>query len=204
MTPVTYLCLEHQSESLFKDRGSKFLGFAYPVFSPEEIKRILKKLKEEHPKAVHFCYAYRLGQDENNFRANDDGEPSGSAGKPILGVIDHFKLRNTLLVVVRYFGGVLLGVPGLINAYKMASHEAVQANKIIERKIEKKLSLQFDYTLMNDVMRVVKQFQCHIIKQELLLFCELELSIWISDYEKAYEKFHSLYGVRCMLDESKL
>lgn len=198
MSENTYLCLERKSESLFKDRGSKFLGYAFPVSTPDEVKSILKQLKEEHPKAVHCCYAYRLGHDEHQYRANDDGEPSGSAGKPILGVIDHFKLNHTLVAVVRYFGGVLLGVPGLIHAYKTAAHDAVEANVITERKIEKQLHLQFDYTLMNEVMRIIKQYGCTIIHQDLLLFCEMKIGIWVAQYDEVYFKFSSMYGVTCL------
>ncbi len=137
----------------------------------------MRELKEEHPKAVHHCFAYRIGTDGNNFRSSDDGEPSGSAGKPILGQIDNKKLTNTAIVVVRYFGGILLGVPGLINAYKTSASFALQLNQIIRKPVLVNYRLQFDYTILNDVMRIIKKNDCIILKQELQLFCMMETSI---------------------------
>lgn len=137
----------------------------------------MKELKEEHPKAVHHCFAYRIGNDGNNFRSSDDGEPSGSAGKPILGQIDSKELTNTAIVVTRYFGGTLLGVPGLINAYKTAASFALQLNSIIRKPVMVNYRLQFDYTILNDVMRIIKKNDCIILKQELQLFCMIEASI---------------------------
>jgi uncharacterized YigZ family protein len=188
----TYKTIELETVSEFKDRGSKFIGFAIPIQTIEDIKKYLKQLKELHPKAVHYCYAYRLGFDKTNFRANDDGEPSGSAGKPILGQIDSFDLTNVLIVVVRYFGGTLLGVPGLINAYKSASQDTLEQATIIEKNIESVFQIEYDYTIMNDVMRVIKQFDSNVIKQKMNLFCELEVGIPLKNEAQFIEKISEI------------
>jgi len=179
----------------FKDRGSQFLAYAYPLSSVEEFKLKLKALKEEHHKAVHHCFAYRLGVDGNTFRVSDDGEPSGSAGRPILGQIDSKELTNVLIIVVRYFGGTLLGVPGLINAYKTAAALALQTTPIIKKQIEVNYFLHFDYTRMNDVMMVVKQYNCTVIKQEMNLFCDVEIGIPKNRLDEVLYKFKDLHTV---------
>ena len=180
-TIYTYKTISNLTEAEFKDRGSRFLGFAFPIKSVEDTKRHIKHLKELHPKAVHHCFAWRLGFDQTSYRANDDGEPSGSAGKPILGQLDSFGITNTLIVVVRYFGGTLLGVPGLINAYKTVAQDCLTLNTIVEKNIEHFYSLEFDYTIMNDVMRISKQYQCTILKNEMKLFYQLEIGIALID-----------------------
>ncbi len=179
----------------FKDRGSQFLAYAYPLSSVEEFKLMLKALKEEHHKAVHHCFAYRLGVDGNTFRVSDDGEPSGSAGRPILGQIDSKELTNVLIIVVRYFGGTLLGVPGLINAYKTSAALALQTTPIVQKQIEVNYFLHFDYTRMNDVMMVVKQYNCTVIKQEMNLFCDAEIGIPKNRLEEVLYKFKDLHTV---------
>lgn len=176
----------------FKDRGSRFLAYAFPVSSPAEFKNRLNELKEEHPKAVHHCFAYRLGTDGNNFRSSDDGEPSGSAGRPILGQIDSKELVNTAIIVVRYFGGTLLGVPGLINAYKTAASFALQLNPIVKKPVTINYRLQFDYTILNDVMRIIKKNDCVILRQDLQLFCMIEASIPKSQLELCILQLKSL------------
>ena len=181
--------------SEFKDRGSKFIAFASEVSTIDEVKNKLKHLKEEHPKAVHFCYGFRIGTDGNVFRAADDGEPSGSAGKPILGQIDSAGLTDILIVVVRYFGGTLLGVPGLINAYKTAAYEALQLAVVVEKNMEARYALEFPYTLMNDVMRIVKQYQVRIVTSEMTLFCEYEIRIPLTEVTDAIDKFEKLREV---------
>lgn len=191
-----YYTIEKEAVAEFKDRGSRFLGYAFPVNSPDEFKKRLKALKEEHPKAAHHCFAYRVGTDGNQFRAGDDGEPSGSAGKPILGQIDSKGLLNTGVVVVRYFGGTLLGVPGLINAYKMTTLLALQLTPIIQKPVLVTYSLEFDYTLMNDVMMVVKRFGCTVLKQELQLFCNMELGVPKIDEASFLEKVKDMHGVQ--------
>lgn len=172
-----FYTIERPSQAEFKDRGSKFLAYAYPLQSTDEFKKILQELKKEHPKAVHHCFAYRLGLDGNTFRVTDDGEPAGSAGKPILGQIDSKQLTNLLVVVVRYFGGTLLGVPGLINAYKTASSFALQLSPIVQKPVEKLYNIQFDYTQINDIMTILKQYNCRIISQEMQLFCNIKAGI---------------------------
>ena len=177
MPALIYTTIAHSAESDFRDRGSKFFGYAYSVSATEEAKQHLQRLKKLHPKAVHHCFAWRIGADGEQSRANDDGEPSGTAGKPIEGQIISRNLTNVLVVVVRYFGGTLLGVPGLINAYKTAAAEALDKAGREERKVEHRFLVQFDYTQMNDVMQVVKQFQCRLGKQEMGLYCLYE--IWV-------------------------
>jgi uncharacterized YigZ family protein len=179
----------------FKDRGSRFLAYAYPIESPEEFKNHLQQLKKEHPKAVHHCFAYRIGLDGNNFRSSDDGEPSGTAGKPILGQIDSRELTNVLVVVVRYFGGSLLGVPGLINAYKTASAMALQLTPAIRKPVETNYVLHFDYTQMNEVMMLVKKYNCTVIRQETQLFCQMKIGVPISRQEEFLYKMNELRGV---------
>ena len=178
-----YLTIEKESVAEFKDRGSRFLAYAFPISKSEDFKKRLNQLKEEHPKAAHHCFAYRVGTDGNNFRSSDDGEPSGSAGRPILGQIDSKELVNMAIIVVRYFGGTLLGVPGLINAYKTSAVLALQANSIVKRPVCENYRLQFDYTILNDVMRIIKKNDCVILKQELQLFCIIETSIPRSQVE---------------------
>lgn len=172
-----YLTISQPAIAEFKDRGSKFIAFAYPASTVDECKNYLLILKKEHPKAVHYCFAYKLGLDDNIFRSNDDGEPNGSAGKPILGQILSKQLTDVLVVVVRYFGGTLLGVPGLINAYKTATALVLQTTPIIQKPIEVYKEFEFDYTKMNDIMIIVKKYNCSIIKQEIQLFCLLKLGI---------------------------
>jgi len=172
-----YFTIEKTATAEFKDRGSKFLAYAFPVKTPEQVKECLQEVKKEHPKATHHCYAYRLGMGELQYRANDDGEPSGSAGKPILGQIDSKQLTDVLVVVVRYFGGTLLGVPGLINAYKMAAAMVLQLIPAVQKNVELKYKLSFDYTIMNDVMMIIKQTNCTVLSQELQLFCAMEIGV---------------------------
>src|SRR5947209_11574832 len=159
-----YYTIERPATAEYKDRGSHFIAYVFPIQAVDDFKKRLKELKEAHPKAAHHCLAYRLGADGLNFRANDDGEPSGSAGKPILGQIDSKQLTNVGVIVVRYFGGTLLGVPGLINAYKTVTSLALQLTPIIQKPILITYEIQFDYTLMHDVMLVVKRFGCLVLE----------------------------------------
>lgn len=184
--------IEKEAVAEFKDRGSRFIAYAFPISSADDFKKRRKELKEEHPKAVHHCFAYRIGNDGNNFRSSDDGEPSGSAGKPILGQIDSKSLTNIAVVVVRYFGGSLLGVPGLINAYKTATSFALQTSIVLKKPVLINYRLQFDYTILNDVMRIIKKYECVIVKQELQLFCVIELSIPRSGLETCLSRLKEL------------
>ena len=192
-----YNTIEKPSTAEYKDRGSRFLAYAYPVATADDFKKYLKALKEEHPKAAHHCFAYRIGTDGNNFRAGDDGEPSGSAGKPILGQIDSKGVTNVAVIVVRYFGGTLLGVPGLINAYKMVTSLALQLTPIIQKPILENYELQFDYTLMNEIMMVVKRFGCVVLQNEAQLFCRMILGIPKENLENCLNKIKDLHGVEC-------
>ncbi|RAJ87856.1 putative YigZ family protein [Chitinophaga dinghuensis] len=190
-----YFTIDKNAVAEFKDRGSKFLAYAYPVKSAEDVKTCLLEIKKEHPKATHHCYAYRLGTDGLQYRANDDGEPSGSAGKPILGQIDSKQLTDVLVVVVRYFGGTLLGVPGLINAYKLSTAMVLQLVPVIQKNVEKRYHLSFDYTIMNDVMMVVKQHNVTVLAQEMQLFCSMDIGIPKSQEELCLLKLQDIRGL---------
>jgi uncharacterized YigZ family protein len=172
-----YYTIEKASVAEFKDRGSKFIAYAFPIATADDFKKQLQQLKKEHPKAVHHCFAYRMGNDGNNFRSSDDGEPSGTAGKPILGQLDSKQITNAAVIVVRYFGGTLLGTPGLINAYKTATALSLQLTPVIQKQVEVNYNLQFDYTQMNEVITLLKQYQCNIVRQEMQLFCAITAGI---------------------------
>lgn len=172
-----YKTIEQSATAEYKDRGSKFMAFAYPIEKVEDFKKYLLALKKEHPKAVHHCFAYRIGTDGNNFRVSDDGEPSGTAGKPILGQLDSKEVTNVAVIVVRYFGGSLLGVPGLINAYKTVTSLVLQVTPIVQKQLEVKYIIHFDYTQMNDVIMLMKQCNCTLISQEMQLFCNITAGI---------------------------
>ena len=171
-----YFTIAKPAVAEFKDRGSKFMAYAYPIETTDDFKKLLQRSRKEHPKAAHHCFAYRLGTDENTFRVSDDGEPSGTAGRPILGQIDSKQLTNVLVIVVRYFGGTLLGIPGLINAYKTVTGLSLQVTPAIQKQVEVKYSIEFDYTQMNEVMMIMKQYNCTVISQEVQLFCLIHAS----------------------------
>jgi uncharacterized YigZ family protein len=177
MEKDTYRSIEAKCEGLFKDKGSKFLSFAYPVSNEEEVKTILQELKKEHYSARHHCYAYRLGCRGELYRANDDGEPSGTAGRPILGQLLSKDLSNVLVVVVRYFGGTLLGVSGLINAYKHAAFDALEQATVLEHLMTNRYRLCFSYALQNQVMRVIKEDELEIVQSEFAMDCQLIVGI---------------------------
>jgi uncharacterized YigZ family protein len=195
LTPDYYYTIEKDGYAELKDRGSKFLAYAFSITDAADFKKRLQGLKEEHPKAAHHCFAYRLGIDGNNFRSSDDGEPSGTAGKPMLGQIDSKQLTNVAVIVVRYFGGTLLGVPGLITAYKTATALALQTTPVIQKAIEINYQLQFDYTKMNEVMTIVKKYNCSILNQKMELFCVMEVGISKSNLELVLLKLKEVYGV---------
>ena len=173
----TYLTIEKPSEGIFRDRGSKFLAYAYPIASEQDIKQIVSGLKQKHPKANHHCYAMRLSTDRSVFRINDDGEPSGTAGRPILNVLLSRNVTNIIVVVVRYFGGTLLGVPGLINAYKTAAELALNETKVIERTVNDVYAVSFDYLQMNEVMRIIKDEGLEVLEQQFDNSCSVRISI---------------------------
>jgi uncharacterized YigZ family protein len=190
-----YNTIEQTSTAEFKDRGSRFIAYAFPLAAKEMFKEKLNEVKKEHPKASHHCFAYRIGTDGNNFRSGDDGEPSGSAGKPILGQIDSMGLTNVLIVVVRYFGGTMLGVPGLINAYKSAASMALQTTPVVQKAIEINYELLFDYSLINPVMNIVKQYNCTVHQQELQLFSRMLIGIPKNRLEEVLYKLKDLHSV---------
>lgn len=196
MATDTYKTIEKSSQGFFKDKGSKFYSFAYPLKSDQEVKEIINLLKKEHHSARHHCYAWQLGFEEIKTRANDDGEPSSTAGKPILGQIQSFGVTNVLIVVVRYFGGTLLGVSGLINAYRNAAADALNNAKIVEKIVESQFELFFTYNELNDVMHILKQENYTIVSTDFKEHCHLIFSVRKSETEKAKTIFSNLYKVK--------
>lgn len=188
-----YFTIDGPATAEYKDKGSKFIAYSFCIKTKEEFKIHLQALKKEHPKAVHHCFAYRLGYDGNNFRVSDDGEPSGTAGKQILAQIDSKNLSDILVIVIRYFGGTLLGVPGLINAYKTATSLVLQCTPVIKKSIEINYSLQFNYTEMNEVMRILKKYNCTILNNEMKLFCKIEMGI---PKERLAETLYALENIQ--------
>lgn len=172
-----YKTIETPAEGLYKEKGSKFIAFAYPVRTEEAVKEIVGEIKVRYYDARHHCYAYRLGADKKKFRANDDGEPSSTAGKPILGQILSYDLTDILIVVVRYFGGIKLGVSGLINAYRAAAADAIGHARIVEKTDDEVFRIKFDYTVMNEVMRVVKEEEPEVMSRDFSMECRMTLSI---------------------------
>ena len=192
----TYKTITTASEEvLFKDRNSKFFGYAFPVTTEEEIKEHLEQLKKKHHSARHWCYAWQLGKEDQHYRANDDGEPSNSAGMPIYGQIQSFEVTNILIVVVRYFGGVKLGVGGLINAYRTAAQMALEVAQIEERTINFQYEISFGYPEMNKVMRVIKENNLDVVNQKLELDCKLYILVRKGEAEAVFEKFNTIYKV---------
>lgn len=180
---------------LFKDKNSKFYGFAFPVTNEDQIKQHIEDLKKEHYSARHWCYAYQIGTEKMQYRANDDGEPNNSAGMPIYGQIQSFEVTNILIVVIRYYGGVKLGVGGLINAYRTGAQLALEASKIVEQTINKNYKLKFEYKNMSKVMRILKENEVEITNQTLELNCLLEISVRKSHSSKVFDLFKLFFGV---------
>ncbi len=193
--PHKYKTLAGTGTGDFRDRGSKFLAYAYPIQSVQDVKDRLQALKKEHPKAVHHCLAWRIGTDGSQYRASDDGEPAGSAGKPILGQIDSLELTNTLVVVVRYFGGSLLGVPGLINAYKTATLQSLEGIPKIEKWVEASYEFSFDYPAMGEVLYLLKQSEATLYKQDLQLFCIVNAGIPVHLADACLAKLTEIRGL---------
>jgi len=193
----TYKTLTNASdEVLFKDKNSKFFGYAFPVLNEESIKQHIEDLKKQHHSARHWCYAYQLGTEKITYRANDDGEPSNSAGQPIYGQIQSFDITNVLIVVVRYFGGIKLGVGGLINAYRTAAQLALENATIIEKTINNEYKITFDYKNMNKVMRIIKEKKIKIVNQKLELDCQIHITVRKKDANQIFELFNNLYEVK--------
>ncbi len=191
--------IEQPAQAEYKDRGSKFVAYSFPIDTPEDFKKHLAELKKEHPKAVHHCFAYRIGTDGKQFRLSDDGEPSGTAGKQIMGQIDSKKATNLCIIVVRYFGGSLLGVPGLINAYKMSSLLVLQMVPVVQKPVLINYSIQFDYTQMNDVMMILKQLHCVIVQQETQLFSIFKVGVTKAKRDELLYRIKNLRNVEIMI-----
>lgn len=183
-------------EILFKEKNSKFYGYAFPVISEEEVKTHLELLKKEHFSARHWCYAYQIGTEKTHYRTNDDGEPNNSAGMPIYGQIQSFEVTNILVVVVRYFGGVKLGVGGLISAYKTAAQMVIQNSEIIEKTIDKHFSLVFGYAHMNKVMRIIKEKNLTVVSQKMELDCEIVVATRKKNAQNLRATFEKLYEIQ--------
>ena len=192
----TYKTIETASEEvLYKEKNSKFFGYCFPIRYEELVKEILEKIKKEHYSARHWCYAFQIGTEQIHYRANDDGEPSGSAGLPIYGQIQSFELTNILVIVVRYFGGVKLGVGGLVTAYKETAKMALENCEIIEKTIDIHYKIKFDYKHMNRVMRIIKEKNINIVGQKLELDCEIEIAVRKRDSEMIFTTFENLYEI---------
>ena len=183
-------------DEIYKEKGSKFIGYAYPVKNEEDIELALEDVKAKHHKARHFCYAWQLGKDYSKFRANDDGEPSNSAGMPIYGQLQAFNLTNCYVVVVRYFGGTKLGVGGLINAYKTTAQQTLAKAKITKHTIDEEFKVHCNYDMMNVVMRYIEEDQLNLIHQNLEMDCDFTLSVRQKDFERVIKKFQKVYGLK--------
>jgi len=191
-----YLTIKQPTEGLFKAKGSKFIAYAYPVFQQTDIKNALNEIKSKHPKARHHCYAWKLGLDNNLYRANDDGEPSGSAGKPIFGQIRSNNLSNVLVIVVRYFGGTLLGVSGLIEAYKKATADALEKASIIKKEVHQHFTIAFTYAQMNVVMTALKKLNITVLNKSFTENCIIQISLRQSRVQTVLIHFEKMEGVK--------
>ena len=183
-------------EILFKEKNSKFFGYSFPIESESEVKTIIDSLRKQHPHAVHYCYAYQIGTDTPTYRANDDGEPSNTAGMPIYGQIQSFGVTNILVVVVRIFGGIKLGVGGLISAYRLAAQSTLESAVIIEKTIDIHFLISFEYKNINKVMRVIKEKNIEIVSQKMEMSCELEISTRKKNAEMILDIFNTLFEVQ--------
>ena len=192
----SYLTVKQPAQGLFKDKGSKFIGYIFPIQSVEDVKGILEELKAEHPKARHVCWALRLSTDRSVFRVNDDGEPSGTAGKPILNTLLSANLTQVCVAIVRYFGGTLLGVPGLIHAYKEASLAAIKEAEIIEKTIKDRYQIHVPYTQLNKVMKILKDENITILAQDLDTECSLIIEIRQQFVLKIITLLENIYNLR--------
>ena len=202
-SPSQYRTIAAKESALFTDKGSKFIAYAFPIETPADFKKHLEKIKKEHPKATHHCFAYRLGQNKDQFRANDDGEPSGTAGRPILGQIDSLGLTNVLIIVVRYFGGTLLGVPGLIHAYKTAAAAVLEKSPLLYKDITTSCRIECDYTALNEVMQMLKQERVAMTEKNIGLYCDIVALIPVEIKESLINSINALPGctVKEMADQ---
>lgn len=192
----SYKTIVNHTEGFFKDRGSKFISHAYPVKTEEDVKEILAQLRKDYYDARHHCYAYILNPDKSAFRINDDGEPSGSAGKPIHGQLLSYDLTNVLVVVIRYFGGTKLGIPGLINAYREATRDALEQAEIITLTVDEYFEIEYEYPLMGNVMRIIKDENLEQVNTQFEINCKIELRVRKNDYQRIADEFGKIHGVK--------
>ncbi|KAA0989997.1 IMPACT family protein [Dyadobacter aurulentus] len=195
----TFQTIAQPSEGFFKDKGSKFLSYAFPISAEADAKEHLGMLKELHPKAVHHCYAYRLGTDKMSYRISDDGEPSGTAGRPILNTLYSRDVTNVLIVVVRYFGGTLLGVPGLISAYKTATESALDSAVVVTRHFINRYKMEFQYPQMNEAMRIVKEMELPVLDQQFEMECSMIVEVRVSATEVFVSRSQKVDGLKLTL-----
>jgi len=198
---TTFTTISKQSEGLYKDRGSKFISFAFPVKDEMEIKELIENLRKKYHDARHHCYAWRLGLEPGSSRANDDGEPASSAGKPILNHIESAGLTNILIVVVRYFGGTLLGVGGLINAYRHAAEDALRNNKLVVKHLTRIYKLDFNYAEINQVMKIIKEYDIESYNQKFEISCSINVIIDLEKEAELLAKFALIKECNCTLQE---
>lgn len=192
----TYKTIAFPSAEIhFKEKNSKFFGYSFPIQTEAEVKPIIDNLRKQHPHAVHYCYAYQIGTDTLNYRANDDGEPSNTAGIPIYGQIQSFRLTNVLVVIVRIFGGVKLGVGGLISAYRTAAQMTLESSEIIEKTIDIHFQVSFDYKNINKVMRVIKEKSIEIVSQKMEMSCEIEIMTRKKNAEIIFDIFNTMFEI---------
>ena len=195
----TYKTIEQAAQGYVTEKKSKFLSFVFHVESSEEVKGIVDEHRKKYYDARHVCWAYMLGPEREEYRSNDDGEPSGTAGRPILGQINSYGLTNVLIIVIRYFGGTLLGTGGLIKAYKEAAEDAVRNAVIVEKTVDRTLTVRFEYVLLNDVMRVLKQFEEVSWEQDFKESCTMKLRIRKSEFQRLHDTLSQIYGVKIEL-----
>ena len=203
MESDTYKTIKSPSEGVYKEKGSRFVSIAIPVSEQEEIKPIIDKIKKEHHEARHHCFAYMIGSERINWRVNDDGEPSGTAGRPILGQINSFGLTNIIIVVSRYFGGTLLGVSGLINAYRSAAASAINNAELTEKTLREYYEIIYPYIVMNDVMKILKEENVEQSKQLFDLECRILLNFRVSVKENVLNRFSRIDGLKCRYIETR-
>lgn len=196
MESDNYKTIKAPSQGIYKEKGSRFLSFAFPFSDQEEIKPIIEKIRKEHHEARHHCYAYMIGHERNTWRINDDGEPSGTAGRPILGQINSHGLTNILIVVTRYFGGTLLGVSGLINAYRSAAAVSIENAEIIEATVQEFYDITFQYVAMNDVMKIIKEENINQSDQIFDLECRIKLNFRASARDKIISRLSRIEGLK--------
>jgi uncharacterized YigZ family protein len=199
----TYKTIALPSQGIYKEKGSRFVSYAFPVFYQEETKPILDKIRKEHHEARHHCFAYMLGQERVTWRVNDDGEPSGTAGRPILGQINSYELTNIIIIVSRYFGGTLLGVSGLINAYRSASRDALLNAELTEKTVNDYYEVSFPYIYMNDVMRIFKEENIGLSEQSFEMECRILINFRVSVKEKVTKRLERIDGLKYRYVETR-